>query len=238
MNGVGEKTSKDGLRESAKDWGLGVGIVLASAAVLVLFARLFAEKELYDPDPLIASVSWVGLAVGVLSLAFAALIYRQQGRDARRVEKEQKTILAEVQHVLGRVDKRTEGMLERFSAEVPDAEAEEGSGDPDAWLQSVPAPSPSNTVVTTPSGRRRRLFDRDELPLAVIATLVDAWTRKGLDGEWTVGYLRGGFRAEGKGNHPWFLIFQPQDRLPEIWKVSKGKGTTNASKVTTRADLG
>ncbi|MBD7996391.1 hypothetical protein H9639_13890 [Arthrobacter sp. Sa2CUA1] len=119
--------------------------------------------------------------------------------------------------------------IRQASDSVSDEDANEGSEEPvDLWAAFTPEEDQSEVYLTSPSGKRRRVFLPSAIPLAVVGALVRKWTEDGLTGRWTLGELRGAFRAEGKGNHPWYLVFvPPNDDNPIVWKVTRGPGGTD-----------
>lgn len=127
--------------------------------------------------------------------------------------------------------------IERAAEAVSFANLNEDTGEADAWISSG-VPAETGILLKGPDGTERRVFTRSETPLRVIADLVHWWeTNLDVNGAWTIGDLVGGFRAPGRGNHPWFLVFSVDGKSPVIWKISKGKGSTVASKVENSMSL-
>ncbi|WP_147463455.1 hypothetical protein [Cellulomonas triticagri] len=178
-------------------------------------------------DSYIRIVGWVGALVSLVGVLLAYLIFRRQKRDADSASARQIDILSGLQEVMGQVHaKVTDLAMHRANEAISDSEAEEGAGLEDLWADVAPERSAGELYLTSPSGKRRRVFEPRDIPMAVVGALVGEWRRQGLSGKWPLGALRGAFRAEGKGNHPWYLILVPphDEDNPRMWKVTRGPG--------------
>ncbi len=168
--------------------------------------------------------------MSLAGVVLAVLIFRRQTRAAKVDGERQQTVLDAIRGTLGDVHSAVRGMVERANAAVAD-EMDTQDGEEDPWVDDTPVARAQTVYLRSPSGRARRVFEPAEVPLAVIASLVSSWKSMGLNGRWTVGMLRGAFRTEGKGNHPWFLIFVPREGQQVLWRVSRGPGGTDHATV-------
>ncbi|MEQ4519290.1 hypothetical protein ABLI39_08010 [Pseudarthrobacter sp. B907] len=204
-----------------------LGVLLVVAVCLLLW---WQKGGTWFEQPLLNVIGYVGVAVSIVGVLLAYLIFRRQAREGASANHYQKRVLAELQLLLVGVDQKVSDLaVQQASDSVPDAEAEQGAAAEDLWEAFTPETEDSAVYLSSPSGRRRRVYVPRAIPLAVIGALVKTWDGQGLTGRWTVGALRGAFRAEGKGNHPWYLVLAPpgDDSTPRVWKVTRGPGGTD-----------
>jgi hypothetical protein len=218
-----------------KTWGV---LALGAVVVALLTAGgMWAYGLGWFSVEVLASLTPVGVIVSGLGLFAAYMIYTRQRHESLSADRRQHAVLAEVQQVLDRIDRTVNPEVERAAEAVSFANLNEDTGEADPWI-SGGVPAETGILLETPDGTQRRVFTRSETPLRVIADLVH-WWENNLDenGAWTIGDLVGGFRAPGRGNHPWFLVFSKDGKPSVIWKISKGKGSTVASKVENSMSL-
>ena len=155
-------------------------------------------------------------------MILAYLIFQRQKTADDTEAQRQSLILKGLGEVLDQVhSKVTDLAVQQASNAVSDSDAEEGTGVVDLWADVTPEHHGNEVYLSSPSGKKRRVFAVRDIPLAVIGALVSQWREQGRSGRWPLGALRGAFRAMGKGNHPWYLVFVPpsDNATPEIWKV-------------------
>lgn len=208
-------------------------IVCVGAVVVVVGACLLLWSHnggAWFEQPLLNVIGYVGVAVSVTGVLLAFLIFRRQARDGVKANRYQAKVLSELQLLLVDVDQKVNVLaVQQASDSVTDADAEQSSGAEDLWDAFKPETDDSAVYLNSPSGKKRRVYVPAAIPLAVISALVKTWDGQGLTGRWALGTLRGAFRAEGKGNHPWYLVFVPpgDDNRPRVWKVTRGPGGTD-----------
>lgn len=210
---------------------IGIVVVVVGGTVLL---RVLGGGSWFDA-PYMQIIGWIGALISLAGVLLAYLIFQRQKRSARVESQRQNELLGRLQDVLTQVhEKVTDIAVRRANASIPDTEAEEGKGVDDLWSDVTPERSQDEVYLSSPSGKRRRVFSTGEIPLAVLGALVNQWSKQGLTGRWSLGALRGAFRAEGKGNHPWYLVFvPPHDETGVVWKVTRGPGgTDHAAQVT------
>jgi hypothetical protein len=216
-----------------------VDVVVAAVIVIVVIGMVlllwwWGTGHAFD-QPFLNVVSWMGAAISLAGVVLAYLIFRRQTRQSKRSTRYRNRVLADLQLLMSGVDSKVTDVVDRLSREVPDADAEAGSDVRDRWRDLMPVPSGEGSVyVSSPSGKQRRLYLPGDVPLAVLGALVGEWAKGDHSGRWNLSALRGAFRAEGRGNHPWYLVFlRPEDEETELWKVTRGPGgTDHAVKVT------
>ncbi|MDR6142399.1 hypothetical protein QE375_001953 [Microbacterium foliorum] len=187
-------------------------------------------------DPALRVIGWIGALVSLAGVIVAVLIFRRQTRAAEDASARQEELLGQIRSTLGEVHSTVRDLKEANKA-LPD-EADTQDGDVDQWADDLPDQRSSAVYATSPTGRVRRVFEPAQVPLAVVASLVSSWKREGRQGKWTVGMLRGALRTEGKGNHPWFLIFEPREGKATAWRVSRGPGgRDHAVEIQSPSDL-
>lgn len=187
-------------------------------------------------DPYLRIVGWVGVLISLAGVLLAYLIFRRQKRAADDESARQNKLLGRLEDVLRQVHaKVTDLAVQRANDAISDTDAEEGAGVDDLWADVTPERRGDEVYLNSPSGKRRRVLVPRDIPLAVVGALVAQWREQGLTGRWTLGALRGAFRAEGKGNHPWYLVFVPphDDTAPQIWKVTRGPGDKDRAVLVT-----
>jgi len=170
-------------------------------------------------------IGYVGAAVSLVGVLLAYLIFRRQSREAKSTDRYQRRVLTDLERALAGVDEKISNLaLQQAINQVSDADVEQTlGGAEDLWDAFKPESEDAAVYLSSPSGKRRRVYDPSRIPLAVVAALVKGWDEHGLSGRWALGTLRGAFRAEGKGNHPWYLVLvPPEEEAPIIWKVSRG----------------
>lgn len=189
---------------------------------------LFGGGGLFE-QALLNVVGCAGVVISLVGVLLAYLIFRRQLRDSETTDRYQRKVLANLQQVLGGVDEKVTNLsVQQASDRVSDADAEQSTGTVDLWAKFTPESDDSEVYLNSPSGKRRRVYVPSAIPLAVIGALVKVWDEDGHTGRWTLGTLRGAFRAEGKGNHPWYLVFvPPSGETPILWKVTRGPGGTD-----------
>lgn len=178
-------------------------------------------------QPLLNVIGYLGVVISLVGVLIAYLIFRRQSRDGHEASRYQTQVLADLRQVLDGVDRKlTDLSLQRASDSVSDADAEQSSGAEDLWAAFTPESDDRAVYLNSPSGKKRRVYVASDVPLAVVGALVKIWDQAGMTGRWTLGSLRGAFRAEGKGNHPWYLVLVPpgDEEQPVIWKVTRGPG--------------
>ncbi|UXM91112.1 hypothetical protein [Paenarthrobacter sp. JL.01a] len=210
---------------------LDVGVSVVTVA-LVAFVCAFLWKTgggSWFEQNLLNVIGYVGVAISLVGVLLAYLIFRRQSREGKSIDRYQRLVLKDLQKLLTGVDEKVTNLaLRRASDSISDADAEQTTGADDLWAAFTPESDESSVYLSSPSGKRRRVYTAENVPLAVIGALVKKWDEEGLTGRWTLGTLRGAFRAEGKGNHPWYLVFVPPGGdTPIIWKVSRGPGGTD-----------
>lgn len=205
--------------------------ILAVFLVIAACVLLWWQKGgTWFEQPLLNVIGYVGVAVSLMGVLLAYLIFRRQAREGASASRYQKRVLAELQSLLVGVDQKVSDLaVQQASDSVSDAEAEQGAAAEDLWAAFTTETDDSAVYLSSPSGKRRRVYVPRAVPLAVIGALVKTWDGQGLTGRWTLGALRGAFRAEGKGNHPWYLVFAPpgEDSQPRVWKITRGPGGTD-----------
>jgi hypothetical protein len=187
-------------------------------------------------EPYMRIVGWVGALISLAGVLLAYLIFRRQKRASDDESARQTVLLGRLQDVLTQVhEKVTDLAVRRANDAIPDTEAEEGATADDLWADVTRERRDDEVYLRSPSGKRRRMFVPRDIPLAVVGALIAKWREQNLTGRWTLGTLRGAFRAEGKGNHPWYLVFMPpnDDTQPQIWKVTRGPGGTDHAVLVT-----
>lgn len=189
--------------------------------------------------PFLNVVAWMGALVSLAGVLLAYLIFRRQARQSTKSTSYSNQVLSDLQELLARVDGKVTDVMEQMSNRVPDAEAEAESNVRDLWADVTPQEAEGATYLVSPSGKRRRLYPPGSVPLAVVGALVSVWRADGRTGRWDLRTLRGAFRAEGKGNHPWFLVFVPPgQKEPVLWKVTRGPNDKDSAiEVKTTAQL-
>lgn len=214
-------------------------MIFAAGVGLAALLWLWGSGRWFD-QPFLNVVSWVGALISLAGVVLAYLIFRRQARQSKRSTQYRNRVLSDLEVLISGVDTKVTDMVDRLSLQVSDADAEDGSNVRDRWRDLMPVPSGEHDAyVNSPSGKRRRLFLPGDVPLAVLGALVGEWQKSGHTGRWNLSALRGAFRAEGKGNHPWYLVFiRPDDEATEMWKVTRGPGgTDHASKITSGKDF-
>lgn len=203
-----------------------IGVVIASVAVTALL--WCAGGGGWFEQPLLNVIGCVGVVVSLAGGLLAYLIFRRQSREGENADRYQRKVLADLQRLLVGVDEKLTN-LKRASDTIPDADAEQSMGAEDLWDAFTTESDGSEVYLNSPAGKKRRVYLPGAVPIAVVGALVKKWGDDGLTGRWTLDTLRGAFRAEGKGNHPWYLVFMPpgDDNTPRIWKVSRGPGGTD-----------
>lgn len=215
-----------------RDVGVDVVVCLAiSVGVIGGTAVLWATGggSWFD-DSYMRIVGWVGALISLAGVLFAYLIFRRQKRASGDESARQTELLRRLQAVLTQVhEKVTDLAVRRANDAISDTDAEEGAGVDDLWADVTPERRDDEVYLNSSSGRRRRVFVPRDIPLAVVGALVAQWRKQGLTGRRSLGALRGAFRAEGKGNHPWYLVFVPpnEDTVPQVWKVTRGPGDSD-----------
>lgn len=217
------------------EWFVSICVILAAAGacwgIWWLGGGSWFEQELLNV------IGYVGVLISLSGVLIAFLIFRQQKREQVQAQRfqtsaqaSQSKVLEDLGRVLDRVEQKVDQTLESASSTVSDSEAEEGSGAADLWANVLPeGDGDVARYVVSRNGKRRRLFLPGAIPLAVIGALVKVWDEAELTGRWALSTLRGAFRAEGKGNHPWYLVFvaPSEESNPQIWKVTRGPGGTD-----------
>ncbi len=108
--------------------------------------------------------------------------------------------------------------------EGPPGEA--GDGEPEqAETDDDPTSWPEAKVLAhiELDGKDLAIVDVKDVPLRVIADLVESWRRKGEAGRWNLGKLEYAARAEGQGNHAWYLAFSSDDSTYRVSYGGRGK---------------
>lgn len=221
---------------SNKRAGLAVDWIVCVAAVIIAIAACWAiwiaGGGTWFDQGLLSVIGYVGVAISLVGVLIAYLIFRHQKRESElaqhfqeMAQASQSKVLDELGHILQRVEDKMDKTLDRVATHLPDTDEETGAVD--LWANVIPeADDVDARYLVSPSGKRRRVYLPGSVPLAVIGALVKAWDEAALTGRWTLSTLRGAFRAEGKGNHPWYLVFVPEgdDSEPRIWKLTRGPG--------------
>lgn len=218
---------------------VGVDVVVCTAAVLVVVGACLFLWWMggggWLEQLLLNIIGYIGVVISLAGVLLAYLIFRRQSREGKIADRYQRRVLAELQQVLSGIDEKVTNLaVKRASDSIPDIDAEQSSGAEDLWAAFTTESDDSAIYLNSPSGKKRRVYVPSAIPLAVVGALVKIWNEDGHTGRWTLGTLRGAFRAEGKGNHPWYMVFVPPgEDMPIIWKVSRGPGgTDHAVKVT------
>ena len=215
------------------------GVIVMVVAFTVALRRIGAGRWL-DAEAL-SLVSWIGAAISLAGVLIAFLIFRRQSRNATHENSQQRKILSSLRDLVGQIDDKVTDLTVKSASEaISDAEAEEGSGGEDLWAEVAPVKVEGELYLTSASGKHRRVFTPGQIPLAVVGALVGEWKKQGLVGKWPLGSLRGAFRAIGKGNHPWYLVFSPPGDESDtvVWKVTRGPGgTDHAVRVTSPSEF-
>lgn len=206
-------------------------VCIAAVVLVVMACVLFWQigGGNWFEQPLLNVIGCIGVLVSLVGVLLAYLIFRRQSREAEVSNAYQQEVLDDLQQLLTGVDEKVTNLAVRSASDsIPDADAEQSAGAEDLWAAFTPENDESAVYLNSPSGKKRRVYSATGVPLAVIGALVKKWDESGLTGRWTLGTLRGAFRAEGKGNHPWYLVFvPPSEDKPIIWKVSRGPGGTD-----------
>lgn len=128
----------------------------------------------------------------------------------------------------------TQKMLDQLSrATLADVVGTQDDVEQDPSLEA--SPEHAKGIIITPDGKQLSLFPREEVPLRVIAELVQQWEQDGLGGRYRVEDVAAGARVTGKGNNPWLVQFESEP--PGIWwKVSFG-GKAKTGGTVTKLDL-
>ena len=217
----------EGVKKRA--WGYFGG---GTAAVVVLAALgIIAYDTAWFSDSFLAALTVVGVIVSGGGLFAAYLIFAKQRIESDAAERRQGNLLGELRQIVHGIDKKMDLTVQSAAEAVSPDKLNEGQNEEDAWHLGT-LPDEVGVLFEAQDGTARRQFTRDETSLRVISDLVK-WWEDNLDenGAWTVGDLVGGFRSSGQGNHPWFLVFARDENPPVVWKVSKGRGSTIASKI-------
>ncbi|MFF2345951.1 hypothetical protein [Pseudarthrobacter sp. NPDC058119] len=216
-----------------------IDVLVCTVAVLVVAAACLLLWWMggggWLEQPLLNIIGYIGVVISLAGVLLAYLIFRRQSREGKISDRYQRRVLAELQQVLSGVDEKVSNLaVKRASDSIPDTDAEQSTGAEDLWAAFTPESDDSAVYLNSPTGKKRRVYVPSAIPLAVVGALVKIWNEDGHTGRWTLGTLRGAFRAEGKGNHPWYMVFVPPgEEMPIIWKVSRGPGgTDHAVKVT------
>jgi hypothetical protein len=211
-----------------------VDVIVCCIATLVVVGAVVLVWRLgggsWFEQLLLNVIGYIGVLISLAGVLLAYLIFRRQKRDGEDTDKYQQEVLADLKLVLAGVDAKVSGLvLQQASDQVLDDDAEQTAGVEDLWDSFKPVSDDNAVYLKSPSGKQRRVYEPDSIPLAVVGALVKTWDANGLRGRWTLGTLRGAFRAEGKGNHPWYLVFVPpaESGPPIIWKVTRGPGGTD-----------
>lgn len=94
----------------------------------------------------------------------------------------------------------------------------------DADVEDVePAPAKLDRRQVIWEGVALEFVEGEDVPLRVLADLVNRWRADGSTGRWTVGDLEWAARKSGRGNHPWILKFEGRDYVYRVAYGGKGK---------------
>ncbi|MDQ0094686.1 hypothetical protein [Paeniglutamicibacter psychrophenolicus] len=151
-----------------------------------------------------------GTYLSFAGVLIALVIYLRQGRDAKGSEQR---IRSEIAKSTSSLPELLERVMESSSVsdEAPVEEEDMyAAATAIAYLADI---NLSDGVVTV---------GRDDIPLSILADIVEHWNETEAAGKWTVRDASYGFRKKGKGNHPWFIAFRAETDSPRLWKVSRG----------------
>lgn len=212
-----------------------VDVLVAVGMVVVVVGGIFTlwrgGAGRWADEPFLSVVSWAGAFISLAGVLLAYLIFRRQSWQSKKAADYNGRVLADLGVLLARLNGKVDDVIASVSSRVSDEDAEAGEEVVDRWAAVMPVDEREEGVyIVSQSGKRRRIFPPGNVPLAVIGALVGVWRRTERTGRWDLSSLRGAFRAEGKGNHPWYLVFVPPgESEPVLWKVTRGPNDTDAA---------
>jgi hypothetical protein len=202
-----------------KFWSIAIGSVVAIAAATFVLCVPAGV-------PIGETLGYIGVAVSSVGALIAVAIFLQQKIDSNKSASAQTAILGKLMEYA--VDTRDRMKALQSAAASSGSDDDQDFGGEDPYADEMAEVERSAEEFTDANGHEVALFNRDDVPLAVIADLVAYWIGHpephGRNGRWSVGNLIGGWRRTGKGNHPWFLGFQNTAGERIIWRLGKGGG--------------
>ncbi len=154
-----------------------------------------------------------GIGVSGLGVVLTYAIYRRQRLEAGESEDRTKA------HI--------EAQLRPVLALIANGRDEPESDDGDAFAEEDKVMAQFGQEI----GDGLRVLRAAQVPLSIVAELVDFWKSQGKAGQWSVGNLHSALRKAGKGNPSWYLVFEDRDSL-RAWKVSRGGRGKAGSTIT------
>lgn len=192
-----------------------------------LFASLGTVAVLVG---LLVKGSWPDIAIGIggpaVGVAVAVLVFAKQRTDSRldfAAAKDHTTL--EADRVVAAV---AEVMVAPSSSDEKSPEAELGSASAEQRAEDDDAVRRAAVRRNIGDGPEWSVFAARDVPLFVLADVVEGWRRKKTDGakpmrdgDWRVANLIGAAKQTGEGERPWYILFDDEGD-DVVWRLWRG----------------
>lgn len=178
--------------------------------------------------------TWNAIGVGGVAVTIAAVAAAVQIFNRQSIDDAERAQVAETESAVSDFAKEFQAsdLLEAASSQPePDPEKDEQEAQTEA--------EPGVATIVRIDGDEWRLYPQQNVPLFVLADLVDAWRESAepgrKDGNWVVRNLVGAARRTGQGSHPWLVVFNnraDERQVYRLYRGGRGNSGRNARNVT------
>jgi hypothetical protein len=189
-------------------------IFIVALLAIVALLRLFGFQTTQGATDIATYFTIIG------TVGTAAILLWSQSADQRSSK-----ILHKLDTVVSRVENNVKKMLEDRTLDPEVARlAQVVSKNLEVLpeYQNAYTPDSEDRPVTARMDNGIELYDSSDIPLRVIAAIVDVWIKDRRRGRWNLSKIKLGFRKAKStprgGNRPWFVEFQDGS----LWKVYWG----------------
>ncbi|KAB1645429.1 hypothetical protein F8O06_04940 [Pseudoclavibacter sp. CFCC 14310] len=216
----------DGSEVPRKVW------ISASLSLVLLVIWSLVPLLLPDLDTFVwNSISLIGVALTIVAIGIAFLIFRKQDRDSAQAQTQTNGKLDKISDQMRKfTDRAAQTPLSSIEERYQEDEESHGEEDDEHVIESAKG---STRVV---DGKKGTVLQQEDVPLYVIGDLATAWRdMPDQSGRWTVSNLVDAWRADGQGNNPWYVTFESTNGDQRVWRLYRGgksKRTPTARDVT------